>query len=83
MSIDKDTSLNDLFNIAKDTTKQLTLGEKFIVKDLFRGFEWYRIDIGNRVKLGAMFFDYAKSGGQNSLNILDKTPLNQQRYIKK
>jgi len=77
------TALNDLLNLAKESTKDVNKGEIFIVKDLFRGFEWRRIALGNRTKLGSMYFYYAKNEGSIDIEALDKTPQNQQKYIKK
>ena len=57
-------------------------GEIFIVKELFRGFEWNRIAKGNRTKLGSMMYAYALGEGAEALEPLDKTPQNQQRYRK-
>ncbi|BFH61149.1 MULTISPECIES: single-stranded DNA-binding protein [Paenibacillus] len=82
MRIDKNTSLEDLMNIAKATVPSLDQGEEFLVKDLFRGFEWNRIAKGNRTKLGSMFLNYAENHASNSLEILGKTPQNQQMYRK-
>ncbi|MEK3834052.1 single-stranded DNA-binding protein [Paenibacillus sp. FSL R7-0128] len=69
-------------NIAKATVPSLVQGEVFLVKDLFRGFEWNRIAKGNRTKLGSMFLNYAEKHASNSLKILGKTPQNQQMYEK-
>lgn len=76
------TSLQDLFNEAVNTLSDLQSGESFIVKQLFRGFEWERIDKGNRTKLGSMFFNYANSSGASIIRALGKTPQNQQKYEK-
>lgn len=80
MSINANTSLNDLFNVAISTLPDLQTGEIFIVKDLFRGFEWNRIPKGTRTKLGSMFFAYAKQNGLTLIECLGKTPQNQQQY---
>ncbi|MEY8254295.1 DUF1413 domain-containing protein [Clostridium perfringens] len=82
MSINNTTSLQDLFNQAVDTLSDVNSDEKFIVKELFRGFEWNRISKGNRTKLGSIFFNYAKTKGSNMIRPLGKTPQNQQIYVK-
>lgn len=80
MIITRNTSLQDLFDEAINTLSDLNTGEVFIVKQLFRGFEWGRISKGNRTKLGAMFFAYANNKGANIIKPLGKTPQNQQKY---
>lgn len=82
MNIDSNTSLKDLFEIAKGTLGELVSGEEFIVKDLIRGFEWNRIAKGDRTKLGSMFFNFAQNEGNKIIVPLGKTPQNQQRYRK-
>ena len=52
--VDMNTSLQDLFEIVIRTLDDVKTGESFIVKELFRGFEWNRIKKGNRTKLGSM-----------------------------
>lgn len=80
MIITSETSLSDLFEIAIKATKDLSPNEEFIVKDLFRGFEWNRIPKGNRTKLGSQFFTYVNSNKCENIIALDKTAQNQQRY---
>lgn len=82
MNIDRDTSLEVLINNAKNTIDDLNTHEVFIVKDLFRGFEWNRILKGNRTKLGSLFYNFAVNEGGNQLKPLGKTPQNQQKYEK-
>ena len=82
--ITKDTTLKELFDaacISADTIVQS--GEKFRVKDLFRGVEWSRIPKGLRTKLGAMFFAYVNGEAQNAFEPVGKTLQNQQIYTKK
>ena len=76
------TSLDDLFNIVTTTLPDVAAGEIFIVKDLFRGFEWNRIEKGKRRRLGSMVFTWANNKGSSVIQPLDKTPQNQQRYQK-
>lgn len=74
------SQVNALLNVAVSTLPLLNSGEVFTVKDLFKGFEWNRIQIGERTKLGSAFFTYANSTGLNIIKPLGKTPQNQQKY---
>ena len=80
--ITANTTLDVLFDQACASAKDLMSEEVFIVRDLFRGFEWNRIPKGLRTKLGAMFFEHAQKAAYGEFAILDKTPQNQQRYKK-
>ena len=81
--IDKNTSLATLFDIAVSILNEVDSGEIFIVRDLFRGFEWARIPKGDRTKLGSMFLAYANGDiGSAIIEPVDKTPQNQQKYKK-
>ena len=76
------TTLQYLFDIAIQALPDIDRDEPFIVRDLFRGFEWNRIAKGNRTKLGSMFYSYAQGAGANCVKPVKKTPQNQQIYIK-
>ena len=82
MSIDMNTTLDDLFQIAKFTVNDLKSGEIFIVKELFKGYEWNRISKSNRTKLGSMFYAHVNSIACSGISPLGKTPQNQQMYKK-
>lgn len=82
MQINVKISLKELFKIAKVTVNELEQGEEFIVKELFRGFEWNRIAKSSRTKLGGMFFSFAKNEGNNDILAIEKTAQNQQKYRK-
>ncbi|GAA0866459.1 DUF1413 domain-containing protein [Paraclostridium tenue] len=82
MNVTSNTSLEELFAIVKNTLNELNSGEEFIVKDLFRGFEWNRIAKGNRTKLGSMVFNFVNHEGSTIIDLLGKTPQNQQKYKK-
>ena len=80
MMINENTTLSELFLIVKRTLNELNPGEEFIVKDLFKGFQWNRIPRANRIKLGSMMLNFANHEGAIIIKALDKTPQNQQRY---
>lgn len=82
MNVTSNTSLDELFEIVKSTLAELNTGEEFIVKELFRGFEWNRIAKGTRTKLGSMVFNFANHEGSTIIGPLGKTPQNQQKYKK-
>ena len=77
------TTLQDLQIMAVAAICEVETNEEFIVRDLFRGFEWNRIPKGYRTKLGSLFLNYAQGEGSSKLEILGKTPQNQQIYRKK
>lgn len=81
MIIDSNTSLNELLEHAKNSLKDLKHDDgEFVVRDLFRGFEWNRIGRGDRTKLGSMFLSYAEHEGASRIEPTEKTPQNQQKY---
>jgi hypothetical protein len=58
-------------------------GEVFLVRDLFKGYEWNRISRANRLKLGTMFLaQVTAQGASYSIKVLNKTSANQQQYQK-
>lgn len=77
------TTLQDLFDAAVLSLVDVLPGEEFIVRDLFRGFEWNRIPRGDRTKLGSIFLAYAGRDGITLVETRGKTPQNQQIYKKK
>lgn len=81
MSINSTTSLSELLEHAKQSLKDVRREDgEFVVKDLFRGFEWNRIGRGDRTKLGSMFLSYVQHEGASFIEPTGKTPQNQQKY---
>jgi hypothetical protein len=73
--------LTSLLDKAIQETKNITSDDKdFIVKDLFKGYEWNRISIPVRLRLGILFL--TKVEAEPGLNIMKstKTSSNQQKY---
>ena len=80
--INCNTTLSELFDIVVSTLREVESGETFIVKELFRGFEWNRIPKSYRTKLGSMVLVYANGEGSGIIEPTTKTPQNQQIYKK-
>lgn len=58
-------------------------GEQFLVKDLFKGYEWNRLGIGERRILGSLFLNEVKNGHlQFQIGVVNKNSANQQLYMK-
>lgn len=72
---------NELLEIAKEELKNLNSEEIFLVRDLFKGYEWNRIFRSNRLLLGTLFINYIKSADIGIVPI-EKTSSGQQRYKK-
>ncbi len=80
MEITKDTQLKDLVDLACANAKLLFIDEEFMVRDLFRGYEWKRIMKITR-RLGRDFYEFVKEH-PSEFAVLNKTSQNQQRYKK-
>ncbi len=72
-------SVNELLEIAKTELSYLLLGEVFLLRDLFKGYEWNRISRSDRLLLGTLFLNYVKT---NDIGVvpIEKTSSGQQRY---
>lgn len=73
--------VDELLAEALEETKQLEKGEKFLVKELFKGYIWNRYSINERILLGTLFLNEIKKRN-TEIEILDKTSSNQQKYKK-
>lgn len=72
-------SVNELLDIAKSELINLNSGEIFLVRDLFKGYEWNRISRSDRLLLGTLFLNYIKTADLGVVPI-EKTSSGQQRY---
>ena len=75
--------IKKLLRSAINETKKLKKGEVFLVRELFKGYEWNRIPKKDRILLGTLFLNYVKENSDNSVEAIEKTRDNQQKYIKK
>lgn len=72
-------TVNDLLEQAISETLNLNNNEVFLLKDLFKGYEWNRISRGDRLLLGTLFLNYVNSLGTH-LHPIEKTSSKQQKY---
>ena len=65
--------VNMVLEQAISESKFLKKDEVFLVKDLFKGYEWNRIPRKTRLLLGTLFLNYVNSGDNNEIEAIDKT----------
>lgn len=73
--------VNNLLDQAIEETKNLKVDEIFLVKDLFKGYIWNRIEVKDRLLLGTLFLNYVHKE-KSGLIPIEKTSSHQQRYQK-
>ncbi|MHB1041466.1 MAG: single-stranded DNA-binding protein [Eubacteriales bacterium] len=71
--------VNELLNNAIKETEKLNQGEVFLVRDLFKGYEWNRISRSERLLLGTLFLNYVNTS-KASIQAIEKTSSGQQKY---
>lgn len=74
-------NVNELLEAAISELSNVNPGEIFLVRELFKGYEWNRITKGDRLLLGTLFLNYINTTNGEATPI-EKTSSGQQRYIK-
>lgn len=72
--------INELLEIAKKEVENLKTDEIFLVKELFKGYEWNRIDRKTRLLLGILFLNWVRTTNEDKIKIIEKTSSGQQKY---
>ena len=72
-------TVSELLESAKAELTMLLPGEIFLVRDLFKGYEWNRISRSDRLLLGTLFLNYIKTSDGYIVPI-EKTSSGQQKY---
>jgi len=67
---------------AKNELSSLLPGDTFVVRDLFKGYVWNKIERSVRLKVGILFFEEAKKM-EKIIEIRKKNSSNQKVYRKK
>ncbi|MCC2255470.1 single-stranded DNA-binding protein [Ruminococcus sp. CLA-AA-H200] len=75
------SDVNKLLEQAISEINFVEVGEIFLVKDLFKGYEWKRIPRSDRHLLGTLFLNYINAVSKVVVPI-EKTSSNQQQYKK-
>ena len=70
---------NDLLTRVIDETKHLNHNEIFLVRDLFKVYEWNRISRSDLLLLGTRFLNYVHTIG-TYIEPIEKTFSQQQKY---
>lgn len=74
-------NVNELLEITEAEMNHLNPSEVFLVRDLFKGYEWNRISRSDRLLLGTLFLNYIKTT-DNGISPIEKTSAGQQKYKK-
>jgi hypothetical protein len=74
-------NVNALLDIAKNEISNIDPGEIFLLRDLFKGYEWNRISRSDRLLLGTLFLNYINTAN-DEVTPIEKTSSGQQRYAK-
>lgn len=73
--------VSNAFDYAQIEIENLQSKEEFLLKDLFKGYEWNRIKKSDRLKLGTMFLNFVENN-TDKITILSKTKSGQKVYKK-
>nr|WP_312579318.1 single-stranded DNA-binding protein [Sedimentibacter sp.] len=73
-------NINELLNITKAEISKLDSAEIFLLTDLYKGYEWNRISISDRLLLGTLFLNYVITDNIGVVPI-EKTSSGQQRHL--
>lgn len=79
--ITEKTGVMELLEYAKNELKNIKRGEEFLVRDLFKGYEWARLTRATRIAVGSMFLLFAKDN-KKLVKVSLKNAQNQQQYKK-
>ncbi len=71
---------NELLESAKEELKNLNSEEIFVMRDLFKGYEWNRISKSNRLLLGTLFLNYIKSTDKVGTVPIERASSGQEKY---
>ena len=71
--------VSKFLNDAIKETGNLNQGEIFLLRDLFKGYEWNRISRSERLLLGTLFLNYYVNTSKGSIQAIEKTSSVQQK----
>lgn len=71
--------VNELLEYAVNEVGKMLNQEIFLIRDLFKGYEWNRIPRNERLLLGTLFLNYVKRE-ETRIVPIEKTSSGQQKY---
>jgi len=71
--------VNELLEYAILESQKISKDEIFLIRDLFKGYEWNRVPRKDRLLLGTLFLNYVKREKPEIFPI-EKTSSGQQKY---
>lgn len=71
--------VNELLKYAVSEADKMLNEEVFLIRDLFKGYEWNRVPRNNRLLLGTLFLNYVKRE-KTKIVPFEKTSSGQQKY---
>ena len=74
------SNVNELLESAIQEIDHIQVNEVFLVRDLFKGYEWNRINRSSRLLLGTLFLHWVKQ--TDGITPIEKTSSGQQKYRK-
>lgn len=74
--------MEELLKAALEELDKLESGEEFLLRDLFLGYLWNRIERGERLMFGNMFLHHVRTN-RTDVEVLPRGTSGQQRYRKK
>ncbi|MFQ9314459.1 MAG: DUF1413 domain-containing protein [Clostridium perfringens] len=75
--------MKSLLNRAINEVNNLENNEEFLLKELFKGYEWNRLNRNIRLKLGTLFLYEVENDPSLEIEIVAKNSSNQQKYKKR
>ncbi len=67
-------TVNELLEIVISETEKLNVDEVFLIRDLFKGYEWNRISKSDRLLLGTLYLNCVRNNPQNrNVEPIEKT----------
>ncbi|MDU5524620.1 MAG: single-stranded DNA-binding protein [Clostridioides difficile] len=72
--------MNSLLKEAIDELKNIHCGEVFLLKELFKGYEWNRLEMNIRLKLGKLFLYEVVTNPNLNVEVINKNSAYQQMY---
>ena len=76
-------SINDHLQMCLGEMQKIKTGEVFMLRDLWKGYEWNRLPKPDRLMLGRFFYDTVTKQNPCQVEVLEKSTSNQQQYRKR